>query len=132
MANKKIKRKKAFNKNHIPKNEKLASYSSFMLGLLTIAMLILFFVTFFGIKKNLKTPQKQISTQKTVSQAVSPSPSEKSEITQSEYVVKKGDDLWDIAVRAYADGYKWVDIARVNNLSNPDLIHPGNVFKIPR
>lgn len=48
------------------------------------------------------------------------------------YTVQKGDDLWNIAVREYADGYAWVKIARVNNLVNPNLIHPGNVLTLPR
>ncbi len=53
-------------------------------------------------------------------------------ITGDSYTVVKGDCLWKIAVRAYGDGYKWVKIARENNLANPDLIHPGNVLLISR
>ena len=48
------------------------------------------------------------------------------------YEVVIGDNLWDIAVRAYSDGYRWTDIARENNLTNPGLIHPGNVLSLPR
>ncbi len=55
-----------------------------------------------------------------------------STITGSTYTVVKGDYLWSIAVRAYGDGYKWVDIAKANNLTNPDLIFSGNVLKLPR
>jgi putative chitinase len=53
-------------------------------------------------------------------------------ITGDSYTVVKGDNLWKIAVRAYGDGYRWVEIAKVNNLHNPNLIHPGNVFQLPR
>ena len=53
-------------------------------------------------------------------------------VTQTSYKVVKGDYLWDIAVRAYGDGYKWVEIAKANKLVNPNLIHSGNVLKIPR
>jgi len=53
-------------------------------------------------------------------------------ITGTEYVEKKGDSLWDIAVRAYGDGYKWVTIAKANNLTTPDMIFSGNVLSIPR
>ncbi len=59
-------------------------------------------------------------------------PDSKDAITADSYTVEKGDHLWKIAVRAYGDGYKWVDIARANKLSNPDLIFSGNVFKLPR
>lgn len=53
-------------------------------------------------------------------------------ITGTTYTVQTGDNLWNIAVRAYADGYRWVDIAKANNLDNPGLIFSGNVLKIPR
>jgi putative chitinase len=53
-------------------------------------------------------------------------------ITGDTYTVVKGDYLWNIAVRAYGDGYKWVDIAKANNLTNPDLIFSGNVLQLPR
>ena len=55
-----------------------------------------------------------------------------SPITAATYTVQKGDYLWNIAVRAYGDGYKWVEIAKTNNLDNPDIIHSGNILKLPR
>jgi len=54
------------------------------------------------------------------------------EITGDKYVVVAGDSLWTIAIRAYGDGYKWVDIAKANELANPDIIHAGNEFTLPR
>lgn len=53
-------------------------------------------------------------------------------ITESNYTVVQGDNLWDIAVRAYGDGFKWVEIAKANNLVNPDFIHSENVLTLPR
>ena len=53
-------------------------------------------------------------------------------ITGGTYTVEKGDSLWNIAVRAYGDGYKWVEIARENSLEHPDVIHSGNVLTLPR
>jgi len=53
-------------------------------------------------------------------------------ITGEEYKVIKGDNLWSIALRTYGDGYRWTEIAKVNNLKNPNLIHPGNTLKLPR
>lgn len=48
------------------------------------------------------------------------------------YTVVKGDNLWNIAVRAYGDGYKWTEIAKANKLVNPNVIHAGNVLVLPR
>jgi nucleoid-associated protein YgaU len=53
-------------------------------------------------------------------------------ITGPSYTVAKGDSLWNIAVRAYGDGYQWVKIANANSLTNPGMIYSGNVLKIPR
>ncbi len=53
-------------------------------------------------------------------------------ISGEKYTIKEGDSLWAIAIRAYGDGFRWVDIARVNNLQNPDIIYIGNDLKIPR
>ncbi len=53
-------------------------------------------------------------------------------ISTATYKVIKGDSLWKISVRAYGDGFKWVQIAKANNLKNPNLIHPGNIFILPR
>lgn len=53
-------------------------------------------------------------------------------ITGDKYTVVKGEHLWGIAVRAYGDGYRWVEIAKENNLVNPNIIHPGNTLTLPR
>lgn len=90
------------------------------------------------------TDQKSTPIQSvTPTEKLSPSPIEKPTypeytdkinniIKDNTYTVEKGDTLWSIAVRSYGDGYKWVDIARVNKLLNPNLIHRGNIFIIPR
>jgi nucleoid-associated protein YgaU len=44
------------------------------------------------------------------------------------YTVKSGDTLSAIGLEY---GVDWHDIAKLNNLENPDLIFPGQVFKIP-
>lgn len=63
--------------------------------------------------------------------AVKPA-SETNAISGATYEVVRGDSLWKIAVRAYGDGYRWVEIARENNLVNPGLIHAGNILVLPR
>lgn len=96
---------------------------------------------------NIKNPSEIEKGQKLILPIVSGSEEEKTvvktpiqetvekvsdKITGIYYTVEEGDSLWTIAVRAYGDGYKWVDIANRNNLANPDLIHPGNQFVLPR
>lgn len=55
-----------------------------------------------------------------------------SRIDGNSYTVVAGDNLWEVAVRAYGDGFRWVEIAKANNLVNPGFIHAGNVLSIPR
>lgn len=47
------------------------------------------------------------------------------------YTVVSGDTLWAIAERFYGDGNRYHDIANASGISNPDLIHPGQVLTIP-
>ena len=54
------------------------------------------------------------------------------EITGDTYEVQSGDNLWEIAERAYDDGFRWTDIANANDLANPGIIHAGNQLTIPR
>ena len=49
------------------------------------------------------------------------------------YTVVAGDSLSKIAKKLYGDGNKWKRIFEANRdtVKNPDLIHPGQVLKIP-
>lgn len=49
------------------------------------------------------------------------------------YVVAKGDSLSKIAKHYYGDANQWRRIYDANRdqISNPDLIHPGQSLKIP-
>jgi nucleoid-associated protein YgaU len=53
-------------------------------------------------------------------------------IEGNKYTVQTGDNLWNISVRAYSDGYKWTEVAKANNLANPDLIDAGQELTLPR
>ena len=53
-------------------------------------------------------------------------------ITGDSYIVQKSDNLWQICVRAYGDGYKWQQVAEANQLVNPDLLEIGQELKLPR
>lgn len=54
------------------------------------------------------------------------------DIEGDSYTVVKGDNLWNIAVRAYADGYRWTEIAAANSLLNPNYIEIGQDLRLPR
>jgi nucleoid-associated protein YgaU len=47
--------------------------------------------------------------------------------------VKSGDSLSKIAKRLYGDAKQWPKIYEANRdqIENPDLIHPGQTFRIP-
>lgn len=66
------------------------------------------------------------------------SPTEIKQVTNEiavggEYVVAKGDCYWDIAVKAYGDGYAWTKIYEANKdkFSNPNIIYSGVSISIP-
>ena len=58
-------------------------------------------------------------------EAPAPAPAEPEYRT---YTVKSGDTLSEIAA---GYGVDWHEMAELNNLENPDLIYPGQVFKVP-
>jgi nucleoid-associated protein YgaU len=69
----------------------------------------------------------EVPTQKSTTEIV-----RTNSIIGNTYIVVRGDNLWNISVRAYGDGFKWVEIAKANNLQNPRIIHAGNKLMIPR
>ncbi len=49
-----------------------------------------------------------------------------------EYIVKKGDTLWDISDSKLEDSFLWPKLWNVNpHIKNPDLIYPGDKIRIP-
>ncbi len=51
--------------------------------------------------------------------------------TPKTYTVKEGDSLWLIAKKQLNDGSKYTEIAKLNNLKNPNLLIPGQVLQLP-
>ena len=47
------------------------------------------------------------------------------------YTVKSGDNLSKIAKHFYGNANKYSDIAKANNISNPDLIKVGQQINLP-
>jgi nucleoid-associated protein YgaU len=77
--------------------------------------------------------------QKVIAQYPTPEPTQDQAQVQGEkisgtvYTIKAGDTLWDISVRAYnGNGYRWSDIAKANNLTDPNVILVGSTLKLPR
>lgn len=68
---------------------------------------------------NLKIPGTQGDTQ--------PKP----EVSYREYTVKRGDTLWKIARTYLGSGSRYSEIMELNGLDS-DIIHPGQVLKIPQ
>ncbi|MGH7096388.1 MAG: LysM peptidoglycan-binding domain-containing protein [Stellaceae bacterium] len=50
------------------------------------------------------------------------------------YVVQRGNSLWQIARHVFGAGIRYLAIysANVGKIHNPDLIYPGQVFKLPK
>lgn len=53
------------------------------------------------------------------------------EVSNKTHKVEKGENLWNIAVKYYGDGFKWVDIATENKLDNASIIEVGQELVIP-
>ena len=74
-----------------------------------------------------KQPKADFSDVEGGSSSTAPAPS------GQRYTVVKGDSLSKIAKRVYGDANKWHTIFDANRdkISNPDLIHPGQVLTLP-
>ncbi len=56
------------------------------------------------------------------------------QMAEGTYVlVQPGNSLWRIARRVYGDGFSYTQIFQANDsqITNPDLIYPGQVFEVP-
>jgi nucleoid-associated protein YgaU len=54
-------------------------------------------------------------------------------VNENTYTLQDGEGLWDVAVKFYGDGFKWIDIAKANGLeNNPENVAPGMKLIIPK
>ena len=55
------------------------------------------------------------------------------DVSDNFILIKPGDMLWTIAYRLYGDPFKYIQIFEENKdqITNPDLIFPGQLFSIP-
>ena len=77
-----------------------------------------------------RKPKADFSDVESGSSSTAPAPPPSAERT---YTVVKGDSLSKIAKRYYGDAQQWRRIYEANKdqIKNPDLIHPGQTFRIP-
>lgn len=76
---------------------------------------------------------KRLKT-KTVAKVPQPQRPVKPKPKNKTYVVKRGDNLWNIAKKYYGKGNQWQKIYNQNKKvigSNPNLIYPGQKYVIP-
>ena len=98
------------------------SYVSLILGAVVVVVLTGVFFIFIkesnNFKSNVTVPSAQI---------VAPDNSRRT------YTLQEGEGLWDVAVKFYGDGYKWVNIAEANNLTEEqaNALGPGAKIIIP-
>lgn len=68
------------------------------------------------------------------SSSTAPKPPQPPQAQERTYTVQKGDSLSKIAKALYGNAKKWTVIYEANkdSIKNPDLIYPGQVFRIPQ
>ena len=47
------------------------------------------------------------------------------------YIVSSGDNLWNIAKKELNNEFLWNEIAKINNINNPSIIHPNQKLILP-
>ncbi len=67
------------------------------------------------------SPTQEVAMNKSQSQSI-----------EKSHTVSQGENLWIIAQKEYKSGYNWVDIARANNLSNPNSVETGQKLVLPK
>lgn len=84
--------------------------------------------------RNLNVPAVNIDVSVKSSTGLQERPNEGTEASQEgrTHTVVKGDTLWGIAKKYYGNGAQYPKIVSANpSISNPDVIHAGQVFSIP-
>ena len=99
---------------------------SMILGGLIILVVIVLIFNFFNKNKSSLGPAQNTQNTENTQQDVLP------ENLPGTYSVKEGDTLFTIAQKYYNDGYKFTEISKANNLTNPDAIEADQVLEIPK
>jgi nucleoid-associated protein YgaU len=111
------------------KNKINYKLSNFLIGL-SVFVILLLIIAFY--LKNNNNQVKTVKTNSAISQIKNIFKFDKNkQIETNKYIVKQGDSLWIIAEQAYGSGYNAYDIAKANNIKNPDQIEIGQNLIIP-
>ncbi|MDP3758621.1 MAG: LysM peptidoglycan-binding domain-containing protein, partial [Candidatus Daviesbacteria bacterium] len=97
---------------------------SMVLGVLIILVVGILIFNYFNRGKATLGPAQQ--TNQTDIQDVSP------DKLPGKYTVKESDTLFTIAQNYYKDGYKFTEIAKANNITDPNQVETGQVLEIPK
>lgn len=113
------------------------SYTSLVLGIVVVIIATVLLLSFVHNRQSSnQTPEVTPTIVENNTFGITPSPTSlpkaKAGITEKSYTVVAGDNLWSIAEKVYHNGYNWVDIARLNKLSDPSDIHVGNKLALPQ
>lgn len=66
---------------------------------------------------------------KPIAKTTKPRPATNAPSPPKSHKVVRGDTLWALCKRYLGDGSKYPEIAKKNNIKNPNLIYPGQVIK---
>jgi len=114
------------NKNILPESREELVSMFLGLGVVIVAVVIIFnFVM--KAKGNISIPG--ISTKN--EQIALTTPGVEKSIGENVYEVKRGDNLWNIAVAKYGDGFMWTKIASENKIKNASSIEVGQKLTVP-
>lgn len=96
---------------------------SMVLGALIILVIGILLFNYFSRGKQSLGPAQSTETQDSQDTA---------ENSGGKYTIKEGDTLFLIAQKFYGDGYKFTELVKLNNLTNPDLIEVGQVLDVQK
>lgn len=97
---------------------------SLVLGALIVLIVGVLIFNYFNKQKSEITPTGEQTQQEQVD--VSP------DKLPGKYTVKDQDTLFTIAEKYYKDGYKYTEIAKANNMDDPNNVSTGQILEIPK